>query len=128
MSLARITVVGEYGAVHGCGPLIPKGNQDVPNYVYIAGAFQANPDGPLIGESVLGLTFSPAVRSAVLKYVGGGQLRRQTQLFNGKQQAKTKLSPFRYIALAVQDDVCVGTVVGYSKSGSELFSAETLLC
>lgn len=128
ISLARITVAGEYGAVHGCGPLTPSSGQDVPNYVYIAGSYQSKPGGPFIGESILGLSLSPKVYSAALIYAGGGQARRRTQLFNAKQQAKTKLAPFRYIAFAVQDDVCADTVVGYAKHGSQLFSAKTGLC
>lgn len=128
LSLARITRFGEYSAVHGCSPLVPTDEEAPPNYVYIAGSTQFKEDGPVIGESVLGLSFQPKVRSVVLKYVGGGQLRRRTQLFNGKQQAKTKLTPFRYLALAVQADICAGTVVGYSKNGAELFTAETGLC
>jgi hypothetical protein len=99
-----------------------------PVYLAISATYQTKPDGPFIGESVLGLTFDPMVRSAVLEYDDGGQLQRRTRLFNSKQQKKTKLPPFRYIAVALQDDVCVATVVGYSKDRSELASAETGLC
>jgi hypothetical protein len=128
LSLARITRFGEYTDVHGCGPLVPAEDQSPPNYAYIAGSYQAKKDGPFIGETVLGLTFKPMVRSAVLKLVGGRQLQRRTRFFNSRQQKKTSLPPFRYIAIALQDDVCAETVVGYSAAGSELFSAETGLC
>jgi len=74
------------------------------------------------------LTFASAVRSVVLKYAGGGQLQRRTRLFNSKQQRKTKLPPFRYIALALQEDVCAESVVGYGENGAELFSSDTVLC
>lgn len=132
LSLARITRFGEYTDVHGCGQVVSARDQEsanyVPNYVYIAATYQTRPDGPFAGETFLGLTFHPSVRSVVLKYAGGGQLQRRTRLFNSKQQKKTKLPPFRYIALALQDDVCAETVVGYGKNGTELFSAETILC
>jgi hypothetical protein len=132
LSLARITRFGEYSAVHGCAPLKPAKGQRwakfQPNYAYIGATYQTRPNGPLIGETVLGLTFDRRIRSVVLKYAGGGQLQRRTRLFNSKQQKKTKLPPFRYIALALQDDVCAETVVGYGKNGAELFSAETVLC
>ena len=132
LSLARITRSGEYAAVHGCAPLGPSKDQSAakyqPNYVYIGATYQTRPDGPVVGETVLGLTFASAVRSVVLKYAGGGQLQRRTRLFNSKQQRKTKLPPFRYIALALQEDVCAESVVGYGENGAELFSSDTVLC
>ncbi|HEU4737512.1 MAG TPA: hypothetical protein VFS54_00360 [Solirubrobacterales bacterium] len=132
LSLARITRFGEYTDVHGCGQVVSVDDQEAahyaPNYAYIGATYQTRPDGPFVGETVLGLTFHPSVRSVVLEYAGGGQLQRRTRLFNSKQQKKTKLPPFRYIALALQDDVCAETVVGYGKDGAELFSAETVLC
>lgn len=128
LSLARITRIGEYTDVHGCGPLVPTDDEAPPNYAYIAATYQTRPDGPFIGETVLGLTFRPTVRSVVLKYVDGGQMQRDTRLFNAKQQKKTKLPAFRYVALALQQDVCVATVEGFSGDGTQLFSAETGLC
>ena len=128
LSLARITRSGLYRDGHACGRLAPRAKGAKPVYVSIGGVDQTKPGGPIVGESVLGLSFSPSVWSAVLKYVDGGEIVRRTQFFNLKQQRKTNLPPFRYIALALQDDVCVETVVGYSKSGTELFSAGTGFC
>lgn len=128
LSLAHITRWGEYTDVHGCGRLAPTAESSMPNFLFIAATYQTKPDGPFIGEAILGLTFSTAVRSVVLEYEDGGQLQRRTRLFNSKQQEKTKLPPFRYIAVALQKDVCVETVIGYSEDGSELFSAKPLLC
>lgn len=131
LSMARITRIGLYTDVHGCAPVLSaesEASSYVPNYLSIAATYQIRPDGPFIGETVLGFTFHQGVRSVVLKYVDGGQMRQQTRLFNAKQQKKTKLPPFRYVALALQKDVCVGTVVGYGKNGAKLFSAETVLC
>jgi hypothetical protein len=128
LSLARITQFGEYTDAHACGPLAPTGDQAVPTHAYIAGSYREKKDGPVVGETVLGMSFRPTVRSVVLEFVDGRQLQRRTRLFNSKQQKKTKLPPFRYVAVALQDDVCAGVVVGYSKDGSELFSAETGLC
>jgi hypothetical protein len=128
LSLARITQFGEYSDVHGCGTPAPTAKSSTPVYISIAGSYQRRPDGPVVGESFMALSFSPLVRSAVLEYVDGGQLRRRTQLFNPKQQRKTKLPPFRYIAVALQDDVCVSKVIGYSEDEAEVFSAETGLC
>jgi hypothetical protein len=128
LSLARITRYGEYGDVHGCAPLVPTATYAIPNYLYIAGTYQTKPNGPFVGETVMALSFGTTVQSVVLKYTDGGQLRRRTRFFNPKQQRKTHLPPFRYIAMALQDDVCVETVVGFSRSGSEVFSAEPGLC
>lgn len=101
----------------------------MPVYLSIAGSYQARPDGPLVGETFMGLSFHPSVRSVLLEYEDGGQLRRPTKFFNAKQQKKTKLPPFRYIAIALQDDVCVASIVGYAKNGTELISAvETGRC
>jgi hypothetical protein len=128
LSLARITRFGEYSAVHGCSPLVPTDDEAPPNYVYIAASSQLKKDGPVVGESVMGLSFKPGVRSVVLRYTNGGQLTRRTRLFNASQQRKTKLTQFRYVAFAVQADVCVESVIGFSKSGDELLSAATGLC
>ena len=128
LSLARITRWGLYGDKHACGkPASPEQGQ-APVYVSVGGAYRTKPKGRVTRETVLGLSFSPTVRSALLKYTNGDELRQPTRFFNVEQQKKTNLPPFRYIALALQDDVCVETVVGYSKGGSELFSAETGLC
>jgi hypothetical protein len=128
LSLAHITRWGQYTDVHGCGIPAPTEKRSMPVFLSIAATYQTKPDGPFIGEAILGLTFSTAVRSVVLEYEDGGQLQRQTRLFNSKQQKKTKLPPFRYIAVALQKDVCVSNVIGFSKNGTELFSFETLLC
>ena len=128
LSLARITRHGLYADRHMCGELVPAKSGSKPVYVSIAASYHNRPDGPTIRESVLGLSFRPTVTSAVLKYSDGGELHRPTRYFNAKQQQKTKLPPFRYIALALRDDVCVETVIGYSAAGSELFSADTNLC
>lgn len=131
LSMARITRIGLYTDVHGCAPVLSiedEASSYVPNYLSISATYQTRPDGPFIGETVLGLTFNRSVRSVVLKYADGGQMRQQTRLFNARQQDKTKLPPFRYVAIALQKDVCVATVIGYGNSGAELFSAETVLC
>lgn len=128
LSIAQITRYGEYRNANGCAIPTPAPNRSMALYLFIATTYQTRPDGPFVGETILGLTFQPAVRSVVLKYKDGGQLARRTQLFNFKQQKKTKLPPFRYVALGVMDDVCVEQVVGYSSIGAELFSAETGLC
>lgn len=128
LSLARITRDGLYSDVHGCGTLAPTAKRQVPVYISITTSFRNRHGGPLLGESFIALSFDPAVRSAVLNYANGGQLNRRTVLFNAKQQRKTKLPPFRYLALGILRDVCVEEVIGYSQSGDELFSAETGLC
>jgi hypothetical protein len=128
LSLARITRFGEYADRHGCGTLSPTEERKTPVYISIAGSSQRKPGGPVVGETILALSFGPAVRSVVLGYADGGQLRRRTKLFNLRQQKKTKLPPFRYVAVAVQDDVCVATVVAHSQAGAKLLSIETGLC
>ena len=128
LSLARITRHGLYADKHMCGKLIPTSDVSHPVYVSIAASYTNKPNGSTIRESMVGLSFRQIVRSAVLKYADGRELRQRTRFFNTKQQKKTSLPPFRYIALALRDDVCVETVVGYSKAGDELFSAKTGLC
>jgi hypothetical protein len=128
LSIARITSYGLYGQENGCSIPTPAPAGSMALYLDIAFTYQTRPDGPFIGETILGLTFQPTVKSVVLKYADGGELRRRTRFFNSKQQKNTKLPPFRYVALAMMDDVCVEQVVGYSDTGAELFSAETGLC
>jgi hypothetical protein len=129
LSLARITRDGLYGDRHMCGKLIPTDETPPkPVYVSIGGSYTSKPGGSVTRETVIGLSFGPAVRSVVLTYTDGRQLHRRTRFFNVKQQHKTRLPAFRYIALALREDVCVDTVIGYADTGSELFSAKTRLC
>lgn len=128
ISVARITAGGRYGDAHGCGRLAPQRGLDPPVYVTITGSGQNEVDGPVIGESVIGMTFKPKVSSVLLRFSDSTEMQQRTRLFNAKQMKKTSLARFRYIALGLQRDVCVQEIVGYGATGTELFSKQTNLC
>ena len=128
ISAARITVGGRYTDAHGCGPLAPQPGSDPPVYVTITGSGQNELNGPVVGESVLGMTFKYQVRSVLLRFSNATEMAHRTRLFNAKQMVKTGLAKFRYIAIGLQRDVCVQEVVGYSATGGQLFSRQTDLC
>lgn len=76
----------------------------------------------------MGLSFSPEVNRVRLLYASGGQSLQRTKMFNAKQQGKTGLGEFRYLALGMQRDLCVARVTGYDATGAELFEEDTELC
>jgi hypothetical protein len=132
ISVALITVFGEYGNAYACRPLLPDPERPVSAdepvvYVAIAGSGM-EPGGAVIGETVMGLSFSLGVRQVVAKFAEGGQIMRQTKLFNARQRTKTHLPPFRYVALGLQRDFCVETVVGYGAADQAEFEAPTDAC
>lgn len=127
LSVARITHAGGYGDAHRCGEPTPSGNQP-PVYVSITGSYQNRPDGPVIGEAVMGLSFRVDVKRVKLVFADSGSLVRPTKLVNASQMRKTGLPAFRYVALGLQRDVCVDTVIGYNQSGETIFEAPTRLC
>jgi hypothetical protein len=126
--VARITRYGRYASAHRCSGLAPQADGEPPVYVALSGSEQAHPDGPVIGEVVMGLSFQTSVKEVRLNFASGGQMRRATRLFNPRQQSKTDLVPFRYVALGMQRDVCVQTVTGYDSAGLALFEEETGVC
>lgn len=129
ISVARITQLGEYGHATSCGPLAPGGRpQKVPVNLLIAGSYNNKPDGPVIGESVGALSFDLSVWKVVLGLADGNSVVRHTKIFNAKQQAKTRLPKFRYVAFAMQREICVATISGYTRSGKLVLDAETQLC
>jgi hypothetical protein len=97
-------------------------------YVSISGSYNNRPGGPVIGESVSAFSFDLSVRKVVIGLSTGDSLLRQTKLFNARQQAKTGLTKFRYVALGMQRDICVATITGYDVRGSVVLDAETQLC
>ncbi len=127
LSVARITRAGGYGDAHRCGEPTPEGNQP-PVYVSITGSYQNRPSGPEIGESVMGLSFRVDVQRVKLVFADSGSMTRPTKLVNAAQRRKTGLPAFRYVALGLQRDVCVETVIGYDQTGESTFEAPTRLC
>jgi hypothetical protein len=79
-------------------------------YVTITGAYKNSPNGPIVGESVLGLSFAPLVRVVEMKASTGRTITRQTKVLNRQQRSKTRLPRFRYVALGLQDDVCIASI------------------
>jgi hypothetical protein len=128
VTVARITRFGDYAHANGCGPLSPEGPNRPPVYVSISGAYEKHPDGPVVGEAFMGLTFKRTVRRVTLLFSDGGRLTRPTRLLNPKQSRKTGLVRFSYLALGMQRDVCVSTVIGYDQFSTALFSLPTMTC
>lgn len=127
LSVARITHAGGYGDAHRCGEPTPSGNQP-PVYVSMSGSYQNRPNGPIIGEVVMALSFRVDVKRVKLELADSGSMVRPTKLVNAAQMRKTGLPAFRYVALGLQEDVCVETVIGFDQSGDLIFEAPTRLC
>jgi len=124
VSVASITAFGVYGNAHRCGPLLPASEPSTEPAIYVAIGGSSSKSG----ETVMGLSFSPQVQKVVARFAAGGQITRRTKLLNARQRAKTHLPPLRYIALGLQRDVCVETVIGYDAAGSVILQAPTQSC
>jgi hypothetical protein len=76
----------------------------------------------------MGLSFRVDVKRVKLVSADSGSMVRTTKLVNAAQMRKTGLPAFRYVALGLQRDVCVETVIGYDQTGETIFEAPTRLC
>ncbi len=128
VSVARITKSGRYGNANRCGSPVPSTESSDPVYVGISGSGQNKPGGPVVGETVMGMSFSESVRRVQLKLTDGSTMTKYTRLLNDKQQVKTHLEGFRYIAIGVQRDVCVLSVAAFDANGVQVFSGATKVC
>lgn len=124
LTVATITSYGEYRYAHPCAKPAPEPGRP-PVVVAIGGSGPRHPGGPVIGEAAVGASFVPKVRKAELLFSSGERVIRRTRLLNGKQQLKTNLLPFRYVAFATMRDVCVTSIIGYDASGKKLFGLPT---
>jgi hypothetical protein len=128
ISVARITRSGRYGNGSRCAPVAYSGPSEPPVYVAIAGSGETRPGGPVVGETVMGLSFSTNIVRVELYYASGGRMLRHTRLLNPKQQRKTRLAAFRYVALGMLRDVCVASVKGFDVTGAVVLERPTEVC
>lgn len=127
LTVASITHHGIYGHAAGCGPLAPA-TKEPPVYISVSASYRNRPNGPIIGETAMALSFANSVARVELRMSSGGQLIRRTKLLNERQRRKTHLPPLRYLAMGLQRDVCVASVTGYDQAGQVLFESPTDLC
>lgn len=128
ISVARITRDGIYGHAGRCAALAPNQAGTPALYVAISGSGRERPDGPVIGETVMGLSFKPSVHKVMLRLADGREVLKPTKTFNGQQMKKTGLTRFSYLASGLQEDVCVQEVVGYESGGHQILASTTGLC
>jgi hypothetical protein len=119
VTVASITRQGIYGDAHECGRPTPAVGG--PPVLVVIGESV----GPITGESALGASFAPDVMKAEFKLASGERIVRRTKPLNERQQTKTGLLPFRYVALATLRTMCVASIVGYDASGRTLFDLPT---
>lgn len=128
ISVARITRDGRYGNAYRCGPLVPSAESSDPVYVGISGSGQSKPGGPVVGEVVFGMSFSEDVQKVTLDLTDGTTMTKGTRRFNTRQQMKTHLGGFRYLALGFRRDVCVLGVRAFDATGVQVFEGSTGVC
>jgi hypothetical protein len=128
LSVARITLEGEYGNASQCGPLAPTEPGEPPVLVSITGSYINRPGGPTIGEGVYAISVAPVVMHLRLVASSGRVLSLRTKLFNNTQRRKTGLSKFRYVSLGMQSDLCISGIEGYDSAGTKVLDEETFMC
>jgi hypothetical protein len=127
LTVASITRRGIYGHAAHCGPLAPATKQP-PVYVSVSASYRNRPNGPIIGETAMALSFANSVTRVELMMSSGELMIRRTKLLNERQRRKTHLPPLRYLAMGLQRDVCVASVIGYDEADQVLFEHPTDLC
>jgi hypothetical protein len=127
VTVASITRKGIYGKAGGCGPLAPT-TREPPLYVSVSSSYRTKQGGPAFGETVMALSFANSVTRVELLTYSGEQLSLPTKPLSDRQRQKTQLPASRYVAMGLQRDVCVATVIGYDATGGVLFESDTDLC
>jgi hypothetical protein len=129
VTVARLSAIGEFHSASDCGPL--AGSSDAgrePVYASISETYQNRVGGPVRAETVMALTFGPKVVRVVMNLASGDEMAMHARLLSRRQQRKSGVVSLRFVALALQREVCVVGVTGYDSSQAELFTASTDLC
>lgn len=126
ITVAKITQSGRYGNASECGKPTPADDQH-PVFLTIGGSGPTHVGGPIVGQSVSGASLVPEVTSVEMSLSSGEKIIRHAKLFNSRQQAKTGLDRFRYVAFATMRDICVVSFTGFGASGEVLFELPTEL-
>lgn len=125
ISVASITDYGEYGAAHGCGAPAPAGNDSPPVMALMTRSRDL--PGRSEGETIASMSFKPLITS--IKLVTTKEtIHRRTRVLNRYQQRKTHLPRVRYVALALEKDVCIVSISGYDADRDVAFEAPTGEC
>lgn len=80
------------------------------------------------GETILAMSFKPFITSIGITTATNKIIRRRTRLLNGYQQRKTDLPRFRYVALGLEEDICIESIVGYNAERKVVYEGTTGEC
>ena len=119
ITVAALSKYGNYQNAGACGPLAPENGLHFP------------PIHPLIGGSggsVFAVSFRQDVVSAKIVFGSGRIIEKPTHLLSFHQATKTHLTRFRFLTLALHNDVCLAQITGYDRVGGEVLSSETKEC
>ncbi len=80
------------------------------------------------GQAVLGIGVAAGVAKLTVSLEPGPMASGRTHTLSRRLAAKSRLGPFRYLALAVDRNVCVARMAGFDAKGHRVFSAEPGEC
>ena len=128
LTVVTLSARGEVGHSSECGPLAPESGPDVPPITVLMGGTYELPNGEVVGEAVVGMSFAQSLAKARISLEPGGSVMSKTRYLSAKQAKKSHVDRFRYLALPLQRDVCVKHVTGFSRDGQTFLDANDDEC
>jgi hypothetical protein len=127
--VAHLTKDLRYGSSVECGSLAPALGSDVaPVYTLFGSSYRRRANGPVIGETFLGLSVASSVRSVTLTVEPGKSIFRKTRLLSAQQGTKAHLMQFRYLAIAVPRNICISHIAAQDFLGNVVIDADGNEC
>jgi hypothetical protein len=130
ITVAKITRLGLYGNVQGCGPLAPVGDRvnQLPVDPLYGASSRFTVGGEVRRETFFGISLDPEVVRVTIALDPGRSINRPARLVNARQVKKVHLTQFRFVAAALPRDTCIHRIVGYNRTGEVILDAETFEC
>lgn len=127
--VAHITRNGAYGSSTECGPLAPSlGSSVPPVYTLFSTSYRYGSHGPQIGETFIGMSIRANIANVIIEVEPGASITRSTRYLSEAQSKKAHLVRFRYLAVALNREVCVRRIVAKDLIGNSVVNADTGEC
>lgn len=127
--VAHITRNGAYGSSTECGPLAPFPGPSVPPvYTLFSASYRDGVHGPQIGETFLGMSLGESIANVTMEVEPGASITRGTRYLTKAQSKKAHLARFRYLAFALNREICVKRIVAKDFTGNSVVDGDTGEC
>jgi hypothetical protein len=127
--LSKITDQGQYGTAGACGSLAPsRGRSALPVSVEMGLSYRTRANRPFTHEFFVAMTFAPVVRQVRIEVAPERFMTFETRYISARQSKKARLSRFRFIAVSLPLELCVGDVIGFDAVGEVVLDADFNEC